>query len=274
MITRAVAGVLVATGFCAALMIPARASDLVALSPQTWDRYIPDGKEVDGIYGDFALVNEQIMAVIANPRRGRNANMTVREVGGCLIDLTRRDRPSDQLSAFYPGARLRELRFGGIEVEAPVVYEAGDLDRVFVRARRVTLRFVATPREHEPDVEVSYTIEDGSPYLLVTTSFANRSQSPIDVDLLDWIRVDGSFETSPDGSDDLFWAYDRHFGQAYGVVADEHQIMGVHARQLLFRYRDKAGKVAIQLAPNRPIGWLEEFSRVPICSTSADSPIN
>ena len=88
----------------AALAAPARAADLVALSPQTWERYIPRGKEVDAIYGDFAMANDQIVAVVANPRRGRNANMTVREVGGCLIDLTRRDRQSDQLSAFYPGA--------------------------------------------------------------------------------------------------------------------------------------------------------------------------
>ena len=80
----------------------ARAADLVALSPQTWERYIPQGKEVDGIYGDFALTNDQLMAVVANPIHGRNANMTVRNVGGCLIDLTRRDRQSDQLSAYYP----------------------------------------------------------------------------------------------------------------------------------------------------------------------------
>ena len=46
--------------------------------------------------------------------------MTVREVGGCLIDLTRRDRQNDQLSAFYPAAQLRDLKFAGIEVEAPV----------------------------------------------------------------------------------------------------------------------------------------------------------
>ena len=71
--------------------------------------------------------------------------MTVREVGGCLIDLTRRDRQSDQLSAFYPGGQLRDLKFAGIEVEAPTIYEAAELDRVFVRARRVTLRLVATP---------------------------------------------------------------------------------------------------------------------------------
>ena len=90
-------------GFLALAVAPGQAADLVALSPQTWDRYIPAGKEVDGIYGDFALANDQIVAVVAHPKRGRNANMTVRDVGGCLIDLTRRDRQSDQLSAFYPG---------------------------------------------------------------------------------------------------------------------------------------------------------------------------
>ena len=69
-----------------------------------------------------------------SPGRGRNANMTVREVGGCLIDLTCRDRQSDQLSAFYPGGQLRDLKFAGIGVEAPSVYETAELDRVFVRA--------------------------------------------------------------------------------------------------------------------------------------------
>ena len=78
---------------------------------------------MDGIYGDFALSDDQLIAVIAHPKRGRNANMTVRDVGGCLIDLTRRDQQSDQLSAFYPGAQLRDLKFGGIEVEAPITYE-------------------------------------------------------------------------------------------------------------------------------------------------------
>lgn len=29
---------------------PARAADLVALTPQTYERFIPQGKEVDGIY--------------------------------------------------------------------------------------------------------------------------------------------------------------------------------------------------------------------------------
>jgi hypothetical protein len=249
MITKAATGALISLVLCFVVFNSALGADLVALSPQTWDRYIPEGKEVDGVYGDFALANDQIMSVIAFPKRERNANMTVRGVGGCLIDLTRRDRQSDQLSAFHPGGQLRELRFGGIDVSSPEVYEADPLDRVFVRARRVTLRLIALPRAHEPDVEVSYALEDGWPYLLVTTVFANRGPTPIDVDLLDSIRADRSFEMSPEGASDLFWAYDRHFGQAYGVVT-VGQILGVNARQMQLRYLDRQGKAAHRLGPN------------------------
>ncbi|AGA28656.1 CehA/McbA family metallohydrolase [Singulisphaera acidiphila] len=231
------------------LALPARGADLVALSPQTVDRFLPQGKEVDGIYGDFALANDQLIAVVAHPKRGRNANMGVREVGGALIDLTRRDRQSDQLSAFYPGAQLREFKFAGIEVEAPKMYEVGELDRVFVQARRVTLKLVAAPREKEPDVEVSYTLEDGWPSVLVTTTFANRGTTPIDADLLDAIRADHSFESSPEVSTPLFWAYDKHFGQAYGVAAEGLEILAANARRLLLRYRDHDGKTSVRIAP-------------------------
>jgi hypothetical protein len=231
------------------LTVAARAADLVALAPQTWDRYIPQGKEVDGIFGDFVLCNDQLVCVIANPRRGRNANMTVREVGGCLIDLTRRDHQSDQLSAFYPGAQTRQLRFAGIEVEAPKIYEAAELDRVFVQARRITLRLVAVPLEKAPDVELAYALEDGWPYVQVTTTFTNRGVTPLDAELLDAVRADHSFELRPEVPAGLFWAYDNHFGQAYGVVAAGHDILPVNARRLLLRYRDRDGKAVVRLAP-------------------------
>jgi hypothetical protein len=233
------------------LTTAASAADLVTLSPQTWDRYAPDGKEADAIHGDFVLANDQVIAVVAHPRRGRNANMTVREVGGCLIDLTRRDRPNDQLSAFYPGAQLRALRFAGIEVEAPEVYEAAELDRVFVRARRVTLRLVATPMERTPDVEVAYTLRDGWTYVLITTTFANRGDKAVDADLLDSLRADRTFERSPEGAVDLFWVHDRHFGQAYGILAEGHKVRAANARATMLRYRNPEGKVAIRLEPGK-----------------------
>lgn len=82
---------------------PGQSAELFEITPETR----PDigGKEVDWIDGDIVLRNKNIVAVIASPIAGRDANMTVRGVGGGLIDLTRRDDMSDQLSAFYPTAK-------------------------------------------------------------------------------------------------------------------------------------------------------------------------
>ncbi|WP_422928156.1 CehA/McbA family metallohydrolase [Singulisphaera sp. PoT] len=237
---------------CASLCLmagTAHAADLVSLSPETWERFAPQGKEADAIYGDFTLANDQIIAVIAHPRRKRNANMTVREVGGCIIDLTRRDRQSDQLSAYYPGAQARELKFGGIDVQAPSIYEISELERTFVKARKITMKFVAQPREKTPDVAVSYTLEDGLPYVLVTTDFSNHSNETVSTDLIDSLRADNSFEKAPEAYADLYWAYDKAFGQAYGWLAEKHQIIGSGGRQLLLKYRNHEGKLRITLAP-------------------------
>lgn len=75
------------------------AAEFTILCERNWDEFVPQGKEVDAIYGDFVLRNDKIVVVIANPVPGRNANMTVKDVGGCVIDLTLRGRPNDQLSA-------------------------------------------------------------------------------------------------------------------------------------------------------------------------------
>jgi hypothetical protein len=246
---RPVPAVLLTLAIAALAGIEAYSADLVALSPQTWDRYAPQGKEVDAIYGDFALSNGFISAVIAHPRRGRNANMTVRDVGGCLIDLTVQKKQSDQLSAFYPGAGLRDLNFAGVEVQSPKVYDAASLDQLFVKAARVTLRLAASPRDKEPDVEVAYSLDNTWSYVLVTTTFTNRGQSPLDVELADAVRADATFEFSAEGASDLFWAYDQYFGQAYGVVAENRQVLSAASRRHLLRYPDKQGKVTVRLAP-------------------------
>ena len=59
----------------------------------------PEGKEVDCIYGDWVLRNDKIVAVIGEAIRTRHANMSVINVGGSVVDLTERDKQSDQLSA-------------------------------------------------------------------------------------------------------------------------------------------------------------------------------
>ena len=92
--------------------------EIAKLDAGNWSEFAPAGKEVDAIYGDLVLRNEHLVAVIAQPLASRNANMTVRDVGGCLIDLTVRSDQSDQLSCFYPGARKFAYRSSSSSVAA------------------------------------------------------------------------------------------------------------------------------------------------------------
>src|SRR5262249_33011590 len=101
----------------------------------------------------------------------------------------------------------------------------------------------------EPDLELIYSLEDGSNSLLVSSTFTNRSDAPIDVELVDAIRADATFEFAADEPTDLFWAYDKYFGQAYGAFADGRRVLSATARQRLLRYPDKDGKVSVRLVP-------------------------
>ncbi|HET6880372.1 MAG TPA: CehA/McbA family metallohydrolase [Pirellulales bacterium] len=202
--------------FSAASTLPA--AELAVLGPDNWDAFAPQGKEVDCIYGDFLLQNERIVAVIARPVAGRNANMTVRNVGGAVIDLTRRDRQSDQLSAFYPGGKATNWRASELEVDGkPALFD----EQTHVRkgaAVSVICRAAAAPDSAE--AVVRYTLNDGDDSLLVTTTYTNSTEQPLDITQLDEVRADGSFEKMPNGTAPLFWVYDKWFQQAYGFVAE------------------------------------------------------
>ena len=138
------------------------AGELVKLRPDTWDQYAPKGKEVDAIYGDHVMRNDKIVAVIAQAVQGRRANLTVHEIGGCLIDLTRRDAESDQLSAFYPYARRapyrKELLFGS---DRPRSTTQPHKDKPVATAKQL----FAEVRNDAPEggllVTTTYILEDG-----------------------------------------------------------------------------------------------------------------
>jgi hypothetical protein len=190
------------------------AAELATLAPDTWDEYAPRGKEVDCIYGDIVLRNDRIVAVVAQPIEGRNANMTVRNVGGGVIDLTRVDRQNDQLSAFYPGGSKMAWRTNAVAPKD----KPGEGSAT--KAKSVSLTFVAQGAADKPSAEVRYTLEDGREWLLVETTYTNDGEKPLEISLTDDMRADVSFEKAPDGASALFWVYDKWFGQAYGLVAE------------------------------------------------------
>ena len=88
---RTFVAVLVSMAVClAAGGSTAIATEVLRLEESNWNDTVPRGKEVDAIYGDWVLRNQRVIAVIGAAVPGRNANMTVRNTGGSVIDLTRR----------------------------------------------------------------------------------------------------------------------------------------------------------------------------------------
>ena len=187
------------------------------LTEANWDRLVPKGKEVDAIYGDTVLQNEYLRAVIAAPGVTRNANMTVRNVGGCLIDLTARDHQSDQLSAFYPGRRA----FNFTKLQLLGAYDPVTKDfRPGPDARTAKVRVISEGTDQTPGYEVSYSVFKGKPFLEVGSRWTNTTKADITLTLEDDLRADAGKEDmpkTPDGTHDLFWFHDIHWQQAYGI---------------------------------------------------------
>lgn len=221
--------------FCLTSVVDLLAADLVKLTPQTWQEFCPEGKEVDCIYGDLVLRNDKLIAVIANPIPGRNANMTVKDVGGCIIDLSVVQRQSDQLSAYYPGGKQLAWRAG-----QPI----GDVRE----AKSVQIVLRAEGAADRPAAELTYTLKEGSPFVLVETTFTNRGAKALDIPLVDDLRADTTFDKAPNGAAPLFWVYDPWFGQAYGIVAEEKPIQSLSTGNASTLKYAKDGMPTVSLA--------------------------
>lgn len=250
------AGLLTVVLLGAALAINASSSkpgqvEIARLDATNWDEFAPQGKEVDAIIGDFVLRNDHLVAVIAQPLASRNANMTVRDVGGCLIDLAVRSNQSDQLSAFYPGARKFPYRSsvvtsGGKSVELTETAITTEDGAVTVRS---------AGRESSPAVEVTYQLAADAKFVEVTSRFTNESDKALSVPLTDDLRVDSGKEDtvkSPNGRTDLFWFHDQFWRQACGIqpvgfTAETNS----NSRTSTLKYESDAADQKVTLEPGK-----------------------
>ena len=225
--------------------------DVVVLTPENFDKFAPQGKEVDAIAGDLVLRNKYITAVIAQPTESRHANMTVREVGGALIDFSTRIGSSDQLSAFYPGQRqhpYRQWRAATPEQDSVPLTATTELS---VDQGRV---IVTSPGNTErPEVEVTYILEPDEWFLNIGTRYRNVSDKTLTVNIVDDVRIDAGKENlqkTPNGVAAMFWAHDRHWRQAYVFYGLQVAVeMNSDARTTTLKYRVNEGKHTIDLAP-------------------------
>ncbi len=189
---------------------------VTVLNEENWDHTVPLGKEVDAIYGDTVLRNKHITAVIAKPLATRNANMTVKNVGGCLIDLSGNGSRGDQLSAFYPGRRAYPFQNRKTSMGASTKIVNGE--KTESAYAEVAIESPAT--DGRPTVLVRYRLENDQPFLLVTTEYTNSLDKPLTVAVEDDIRFDTGKEQAvkaPNGTGELFFIEDQYWGQAVGV---------------------------------------------------------
>ncbi|MGD9720900.1 MAG: CehA/McbA family metallohydrolase [Pirellulales bacterium] len=191
------------------------AADVVRLSESTWEDAAPQGKEVDCIYGDWVLRNRHLVAVIAEALPSRNANMTVRNVGGSVIDLTQRDVQSDQLSAYYPLG-------GEYALEGPQASGDGATTAATANAKAVELTFHGTHADKHSTAEVTYQLVDDVPWLKITTRVKNTGTEAMELKPGEAIRADGEFKFGTAADSALLWAYDAHWRQAYGALIAGH----------------------------------------------------
>ena len=199
------------------------------LNADNWYTLAPQGKEVDAIYGDTILQNLYVKAVIAQPVATRNANMTVRNIGGCLIDLAHIDSESDQLSAFYPGRRafaFSDLKTGDGSVT--VSAEGSDSKAAY---------------------SVTWSLPWGAKFLTAKSVWTNTTKADLTVALEDDVRADGGKEDmvkSPAGTHDLFWVHDIFWRQAYGIHAPGYRIrVNGNARESVLVYEPIDGKPVV-----------------------------
>ena len=132
---------------------------------------MPAGKEADGLPGDFVLRNDKVHALVSGAQPFRRANMTTEYASvlqGCLFDLDLRGGANDQLTALRPGGESGELSF------VRVVSDGSDGAAV-VEAVRTAAMSGGLYTRHE------YRLEPGWQYLLVTSTYRNESQTPVEI---------------------------------------------------------------------------------------------
>ncbi|MEE2642166.1 MAG: CehA/McbA family metallohydrolase [Planctomycetota bacterium] len=193
----------------------ALSTEWIQLNERNWDDFAPQGKEVDAIYGDYVLRNDQIVVVIARPSPLRHANLTIRNVGGFVLDLTSRNQQNDQLGCFIPlgGAfhfhseQKMELRIDGKKVDLSTR----------IQGKEIAIRLESSTGPAGERAVIEYSLEQGSAWLKVSHQ-AFKGDAPVrDKKFTDSMRADRTFRFSTHDDRKLFCANDDWFRQCYGI---------------------------------------------------------
>ncbi|MEL6108305.1 MAG: CehA/McbA family metallohydrolase [Planctomycetota bacterium] len=187
------------------------------------------GKEVDWIYGDYVMKNDQITLIIAAPIVTRDANLTVRQIGASILDISLNEPSNDQLSAFIP-------TMGNYVFHDPSKVETGrENDGVFWKCRSSkSLRGDGTA------ATVTYRLRDDDPF--VTATIVVTGEKARQVRAVDGVRADRTFKFSV--MDGLALCEDPFFRQCIGFAGDGIKWVNGRPTQLLHQATKGDGEVS------------------------------
>ena len=193
----------------------AKGVEFAKLSTENYDHFAPQGKEADAILGDYVLRNEHLSVVIGRAVPNRNANMTVRNVGGAIIDLTQTAHQNDQLSAYYPA-------FGdftrGAQVQVGVEWQNVESAPDVLTWPKIILALEREAEKDKPAYRVEYELADGEKGILIRTTFANTHKESLKLRVTDAVRADNTFELDIPAAGGRALIFDKWWDQAYGLT--------------------------------------------------------
>lgn len=230
----ALAAMAVVAALCASSQ-RAFASEAIQITAKNYASIVPQGKEVDAIIGDWVLRNEHVVAVIAQPTAGRKANMTVRGVGGTVIDLTTRSNGSDQLSCFYPAggrflfeqADTLKIQCDGFVRTKQKVYRGKEVALVVNGTSIAGPELAASVRVH---------LRDGEHNLRFETTVTNTTDRERVVHAEAMLRCDGNlFRKLLLEESGCYLAEDAYFRQSYAFSFDGSPMQADDARSTTLR---------------------------------------
>ena len=137
--------------------------------------------------------------------------MTTRGVGAGLIDLTRNDVPSDQLTAYYPAGG----RYAFID-DSLVKIEKSD------GAVTWSCRSTSSLAGDKSECTVEYRLRDGDPFVTCTVRISGDDLSKLQA--FDSVRADRTFGFSSLKGTSTAFCEDETFRQTYGFQAVVGQV--------------------------------------------------
>jgi hypothetical protein len=222
--------------FLVVICLPhAPAADVIEVGPGG-EADLPQGREADGIRGDFVLRNDKIAALISQNSPLRRANMSTFYgasgiTPGCLYDLTLRKEENDQITCFSPAEQRGEVSW------VRMVPQNNSKDAV-VETVVTAAKNGGIYKRHE------YRVRDGDQGIWIVTTVRNEGKDKARVSTKDeWTKFNDQGTV-----DDIRWADSVNPADKCGYALGQVVLKGVKGARIITG-------TYLELEPSQEVTW-------------------